>query len=76
MKGTCDIMAESKSCCSVPRGKSERAHTRRIANICALPLLLFLAEYLALAGLDLLAQLSDRIHHFTALNSVHLKKFG
>ena len=32
-------------------------------------LLLFLAEYLALVGLNLLAQISDRIHHFTALNS-------
>ena len=36
----------------------------------------FLAEFLALAGLNLLAQLSDRIHHFTALNSVHVRKLG
>ena len=36
----------------------------------------FLAEYLALAGLNLLAQLSDRIHHFNALNLVHVKKLG
>ena len=36
----------------------------------------FLAAYLALAGLNLLAQLSDRIHHFTALNSVHVRKLG
>ena len=36
----------------------------------------FLAAYLALAGLNLLAQISDRIHHFTALNSVHVRKLG
>ena len=34
----------------------------------------FLAEYLALASLNLQAQLSDRIHHFAALNSEHVKK--
>ena len=32
----------------------------------------FLAGYLALAGLYLLAQVSDRIHHFAALNSENL----
>ena len=36
----------------------------------------FLAGYLAVAGLNLLAQLSDKIHHFTALNSVHFRKLG
>ena len=36
----------------------------------------FLAEYLAVAGMNLLVQLSDRIHHFTALNSVHVRKLG
>ena len=36
----------------------------------------FLAEYLALAGLNLQAELSDRIIHFSALNSVHDRKFG
>ena len=36
----------------------------------------FLAEYLALAGLSLLAQLLDRVHHFTSLNSVHVRKLG
>ena len=50
---------------------------RRITYICGLLLLLlFLAAYLALAGLNLLAQISDRIHHFTALNSVHLRELG
>ena len=49
---------------------------KRITNIWALPLLLFLSEYRALAGLNLLAQLSDRIHDCTALNSVHVKKLG
>ena len=34
----------------------------------------FLAKYFALAGLSLLAQLSDRIIHFSALNSVHDRK--
>ena len=37
-------------------------------NICGLPLLLFFrlkwAGYLAVAGLNLLAQISDRISHF------------
>ena len=36
----------------------------------------FLAGYLAVAGLNLLAQFSDKIHHFTALNSVHFRKLG
>merc|ERR1712226_633484 len=36
----------------------------------------FLAAYLALAGLNLLAKISDKIHHFTALNSVHLRELG
>ena len=45
----------------------------KITNICALPLLLFLVEYLALAGLmKFLAQLSDRIHHFTVYNLMPL----
>ena len=42
---------------------------RRITNICALPLLLFFGYYLALADLiNLLAQISDRIHYFTVYN--------
>ena len=49
---------------------------RRITIICALLLCRFLAGYLAVAGLNLLAQLSVRIHHFTALNSVHFRKLG
>ena len=36
----------------------------------------FLATYLALASLNLLAQISDRIHHFTALKLVHLRGLG
>ena len=50
--------------------KDVHIHPRIIKNI------YFLAEYLALAGQNLLAQLSDRIHHFTALNSVHVRKLG
>ena len=48
----------------------------KITNNCALPLLLFLAEYPVLAGLNLQAQLSDTIIHFSALNSVHDRKLG
>ena len=46
----------------------------RITNLCALPLLLFyLLAYLALAGLmNLLAQLSDRIIHFSEYNLMPL----
>ena len=47
--------------------KDVHIHPRIIKNI------YFLAEYLALAGLNLLAQLSDRIHSFTALSSVMLE---
>ena len=36
----------------------------------------FLAKNLALAGLNLQPQLSDRIIHFSALNSVHDRKLG
>ena len=57
---------------------SPHIDARRTTNICALLLLLFLAVYPPLAGLNLLAQLSDRIHnfHFTALNSVHVRNLG
>ena len=50
------------------RYSSQSAHidARRISNICAFLLFLFfLAGYLAVAGLNLLAQLSDTIRHFT-----------
>ena len=40
---------------------------RRITIFCALPLLLFLVEYLALAGLNLLAQLLDRVMEYFIL---------
>ena len=45
---------------------------RRITNFCAmLMLLFFLARYCTLSGLiNLLAQLSDRIHHFMVYNLV------
>ena len=47
---------------------------RRVSNICVLPLLL-LAEvrrgYLAVAALNLLAQISDRISPDSLLNCVH-----
>ena len=50
---------------------------RRITNICGLLLLLFYGRIpFVLAGLNLLTQLSDRIHHFTASNSVHVRKIG
>ena len=49
----------------------EELQTSVVCNCCC-----FLAGYLALAGLNLLAQLSNRIHHFTALNSVHVRKLG
>ena len=46
---------------------------RRNTHVCALLLLWFLAEYLALAGLkNLLAQLSDRTHHFTVYSQMPL----
>ena len=68
---------------SVTVDRPARSHTntthidaRRITNICAFLLLFFWAGYLAVAGLNLLAQLSDRIDHFTALNSVHVRKLG
>ena len=34
------------------------------------------AGYLAVIGLNLLSQLTDRIHHFIALNSVRDGKLG
>ena len=43
---------------------------RRITNLCALPLLLVLLAYLALV--NLLAQLSDRIIHFSEYNLMTL----
>jgi len=49
----------------------EELQTSVLASCCC-----FLAGYLAVAGLNLLAQLSDKIHHFTALNSVHFRKLG
>ena len=44
--------------------------------LCFAIVIVFFAEYLALAGLKLLAQLSYRIHHVTALNLEHVKKLG
>ena len=52
---------------------SEHIDARRITNICGV--LLFFG-CIPCSGLNLLAQISDRIHHFTALNSVHLRELG
>ena len=50
-----------------------REERRKITNICALPLLLFLVEYLALAGLmNFLSQVSGRNQHFTVYNLMPL----
>ena len=56
--------------------ETDHIDERRISNICAFLLLLFFGRILAVAGMNLLAQLSNRIHQFTALNSVHVRKLG
>ena len=56
--------------CTLPAHRCKENHK----HLCFTIAIVFWLK--AVIGLNLLAQISDRIYHFTALNSVHVRKLG